>query len=78
MRRGAKPQTSACVSSKRAVQRDARRRRTRYSWDPQPIPKQPSDFIDGMTTMCGKATRRTRGLAVHIYLANGRGRTAFS
>jgi len=34
-------------------------------WDPLPLPGQPTDFIDGMTTMAVNAA-----CAIHVYTAN--------
>jgi homogentisate 1,2-dioxygenase len=45
----------------------------RLRWDPLPLPTeaQPTDFIDGLYTMCGNGDIRTRnGIAVHAYAAN--------
>lgn len=40
-------------------------------WDPFPIPSQPVDFVDGLTTICGNGDPATStGIAVHIYAAN--------
>ena len=40
-------------------------------WDPLPIPDQPTDFIDGLTTLAGGGdTAAGTGLAVHVYAAN--------
>ena len=39
-------------------------------WDPLPIPAEPTDFIDGLTTMMGAGDGCTTGLAVHVYTAN--------
>lgn len=40
-------------------------------WDPLPIPDEPTNFIDGIRTICvtGDIIQRT-GSAVHVYLAN--------
>lgn len=34
-------------------------------WDPLPLPAEPTDFVDGMTTIAGND-----GIAIHIYAAN--------
>ncbi len=34
-------------------------------WDPLPLPAEPTDFIDGLTTIAGND-----GIAIHIYAAN--------
>jgi homogentisate 1,2-dioxygenase len=36
-----------------------------FRWDPLPIPSQPADFIDGLTTIGGNA-----GIGIHVYAAN--------
>ena len=39
-------------------------------WDPLPIPDEPRDFIDGITTIAGNGdTAGNEGMAVHIYTA---------
>jgi homogentisate 1,2-dioxygenase len=38
---------------------------SQFRWDPLPIPDEPTDFIDGLTTIAGND-----GLGVHIYRAN--------
>ncbi len=38
---------------------------TQLRWSPQPMPAQPSDFIDGLTTYAGNDD-----LAIHLYTAN--------
>lgn len=44
---------------------------TQMRWDPQPIPKKDTDFIDGLITMAGNGdTNSWAGLGVHIYAAN--------
>jgi homogentisate 1,2-dioxygenase len=42
-----------------------------FRWKPTPIPKEPTDFIDGMRTLManGDADAQT-GMATHIYVAN--------
>jgi homogentisate 1,2-dioxygenase len=43
----------------------------RLRWDPLPLPKEPTDFIDGLITICGNGDVAMRaGLAIHHYLAN--------
>lgn len=43
----------------------------RLRWIPLPIPDEPTDFIDGMTTMAGNGDLYTHtGLGIHIYCAN--------
>src|SRR5687767_2517150 len=37
----------------------------RLRWNPLPLPKKPTDFLDGLTTLAGSA-----GAAVHLYRAN--------
>lgn len=39
-------------------------------WDPLPIPAEPADFIDGLTTLMGAGDGSTAGLAIHHYTAN--------
>ncbi len=40
-------------------------------WDPLPLPTKPTDFVDGMTTICGNGGPEARhGVGVHIYAAN--------
>ncbi|GLS28049.1 homogentisate 1,2-dioxygenase [Marinibactrum halimedae] len=40
-------------------------------WDPIPIPTQPTDFIDGLTTIAANGNVKTKaGIAIHIYTAN--------
>ena len=44
---------------------------TQLRWSPVPIPKKPTDFIEGMVTMGGNGDVATQvGMAVHIYAAN--------
>ena len=38
--------------------------------DPLPIPAEPLDFIDGLTTLMGAGDGNTTGLAIHLYTAN--------
>jgi homogentisate 1,2-dioxygenase len=43
----------------------------RLRWDPLPLPKEPTDFIDGLVTICGNGDGAMRaGVAIHHYLAN--------
>ena len=40
-------------------------------WDPLPIPTEPTDFVDGITTLAGNGDLTMhQGLAIHIYTAN--------
>jgi homogentisate 1,2-dioxygenase len=40
-------------------------------WDPIPIPKAPTDFLDGLATMAGNGDAAIQsGAAVHLYAAN--------
>ncbi|MBY0358036.1 MAG: homogentisate 1,2-dioxygenase [Candidatus Obscuribacterales bacterium] len=40
-------------------------------WNPVPLPKQPTDFVDGLITFAGNGGYASiRGSAVHIYAAN--------
>lgn len=40
-------------------------------WDPVPIPKEPTDFLEGLVTMAGNGDPASvRGSAVHVYVAN--------
>ncbi len=40
-------------------------------WDPAPLPKQPTDLIEGITTIAGGGdTASWSGLGVHVYAAN--------
>ena len=40
-------------------------------WDPLPIPTEPTDFIDGITTIAGNGDSFSQtGMAVHIYACN--------
>ena len=40
-------------------------------WDPLPIPEEPTDFIDGMTTIAGNGDSFSQtGIGVHIYRCN--------
>ena len=43
----------------------------RLRWDPLPLPKQPTDFVDGLTTIAGSGDPvMQHGVAVHVYRAN--------
>jgi homogentisate 1,2-dioxygenase len=47
-------------------------------WDPFPIPPEPTDFIDGMTTIAGNGDVAAQaGIAVHVYAANSPMRERF-
>lgn len=40
-------------------------------WDPLPLPSEPSDFVDGITTIAGNGDSFSQsGMAVHIYACN--------
>ncbi|MCV6004876.1 homogentisate 1,2-dioxygenase, partial [Escherichia coli] len=40
-------------------------------WDPLPIPEEPTDFIQGITTIAGNGDSfEQAGLAIHIYRCN--------
>ena len=40
-------------------------------WSPAPLPQEPTDFIDGITTMAGNGSPAEQsGCAVHLYAAN--------
>lgn len=40
-------------------------------WDPLPLPVEPTDFVDGMTTIAGNGDVASQiGIAVHIYAIN--------
>jgi homogentisate 1,2-dioxygenase len=40
-------------------------------WNPLPIPREPTDFIDGLVTVCGNGSPEAQsGCAVHWYVAN--------
>jgi homogentisate 1,2-dioxygenase len=40
-------------------------------WDPVPMPEQPTDFVDGLVTICGNGSiGGMSGMAAHIYAAN--------
>ena len=42
-----------------------------FRWDPLPIPEEPTDFVDGLTTIAGN-----QAIGIHIYAANQGGRYA--
>ncbi|HWK60971.1 MAG TPA: homogentisate 1,2-dioxygenase [Eoetvoesiella sp.] len=43
----------------------------RLRWSPWPMPAEPTDFIDGMTTIAGNGDVRAHsGVAAHVYAAN--------
>jgi homogentisate 1,2-dioxygenase len=53
----------------------------RLRWDPQPIPTEAVDFVDGLTTYCGNGDAGTGvGVSVHLYACNAsmQGRAFFS
>ncbi len=40
-------------------------------WDPMPLPEQPTDFVDGLTTLAGNGDLAMHsGVAIHLYAAN--------
>ena len=40
-------------------------------WDPAPIPKEPTDFVQGWITMAGNGDSNTHtGVGIHVYVAN--------
>ena len=40
-------------------------------WGPSEIPSAPTDFLDGILTICGNGSAKTQtGMAVHVYRAN--------
>jgi homogentisate 1,2-dioxygenase len=44
---------------------------TQLRWSPFPIPKKPTDFVDGIVTLGGNGDVATQvGMAVHVYAAN--------
>ena len=44
---------------------------TQLRWSPLPIPKEPTDFVEGMVTLGGNGDVTTQaGIAIHIYAAN--------
>jgi homogentisate 1,2-dioxygenase len=43
----------------------------RLRWNPLPLPKKPTDFVDGLATLAGSGSPTGQaGVAVHIYRAN--------
>ncbi len=43
----------------------------RLRWDPLPLPDAPTDWLDGMVSICGNGDVATgAGIAVHLYAAN--------
>ncbi|HUN51637.1 MAG TPA: homogentisate 1,2-dioxygenase, partial [Candidatus Sulfotelmatobacter sp.] len=43
----------------------------RLRWDPLPLPDEPTDFVDGLTTMAGCGDpAHAAGVAIHVYRAN--------
>jgi homogentisate 1,2-dioxygenase len=43
----------------------------RLRWDPLPLPRKPTDFVDGLATLAGSgAPADQTGAAVHLYCAN--------
>lgn len=52
----------------------------RLRWDPFPIPRKPTDFLEGLLTLAGSGSPQAQaGIAVHIYRANrSMGRRVFS
>ncbi|MEE4451061.1 homogentisate 1,2-dioxygenase [Novosphingobium resinovorum] len=51
----------------------------RLRWNPLPVPVEPTDFIDGLVTICGAGDpSAATGLGIHLYTANiSMGRRAF-
>src|SRR5512142_1721965 len=44
---------------------------TQLRWDPFPIPAEPTDFAEGLITICGNGDpAMNSGIAVHVYAAN--------
>ena len=39
-------------------------------WDRLPMPDKPTDFVDGLVTICGNGDGASWGLSIHHYLAN--------
>ena len=69
------------VTHKPFERRDNRRWRSRFDeidvtpnqlrWDPLPIPTEPTNFVDGVTTIAGNGDSFSQtGMAVHIYTCN--------
>ncbi len=42
----------------------------RLRWDKLPMPTKPTDFVDGLVTICGNGDGASWGVGVHHYLAN--------
>jgi homogentisate 1,2-dioxygenase len=42
----------------------------RLRWDPQPLPTEPADFVDGLQTLAGTGEPGHGGAALHVYCAN--------
>lgn len=43
----------------------------RLRWDPQALPKTPTDFVDGLFTMAGNGSAAAQaGVGIHVYAAN--------
>ncbi|WEK02501.1 MAG: homogentisate 1,2-dioxygenase [Candidatus Sphingomonas phytovorans] len=43
----------------------------RMRWDPLPLPTEPTDFVDGLTTYCGNGdVAAGAGLGIHLYACN--------
>ncbi len=44
---------------------------TQLRWSPTPVPRQPTDFVEGIVTLGGNGDVATQvGMAIHIYAAN--------
>ena len=44
---------------------------TQLRWSPFPIPRKPTDFVDGIITIGGNGDAATQtGMAIHVYAAN--------
>jgi homogentisate 1,2-dioxygenase len=44
---------------------------TQLRWDPLPLPGQPTDFLEGLVTICGNGDPAMQaGIGIHLYLAN--------
>ncbi|GER53824.1 homogentisate 1,2-dioxygenase [Striga asiatica] len=44
---------------------------TQLRWKPPPVPESPTDFVDGLYTVCGAGSSYLRhGFAIHMYTAN--------
>ena len=43
----------------------------RLRWDPLPLPKEPTDFIEGLFTFAGNGSAASQsGIGIHVYAAN--------